>query len=457
MESKTIKQMEIALLSSLVAMPEQFSIIGEILDESHFYSTKHQQFFTALKSLINNGEPVDYNTIKYELDKQGADFLFSDVVHMAGEMPTGHVAEYYAKKVKDSAVRRNIDRVLKQNISHVHDTSIETDVLIGDILSQVTNAIPINKRTPSSIYPAIAEVWEKYLDEEETGHDSVIKTGFYELDRALSLTRGTHTIVGASPGDGKTSLGACILRHVSATGKRPLFFTLEQSKEVMYQILIAQTAKICLTNLLTGQLTEEEKNKINGTAGEWSDGNIGVIDGEWSANEIRLRIKNEIDEHGLDIAFVDTLTLMKKPEHMSKDAKDHQIYNENCRLLQNIAKEFNIHVMTFTHLNRERFKRQGCVPILSDLREAGEQFASNVLFIYREYNINPDPELEHISELLIAKQRHGRIGKTVLGWHGESTTFYNIEKRRDAPPGPQEKMWNDVVDNDKKVWGGGIQ
>ena len=458
-ENKTVTQMEKALLSSMFAMPEQYSIVGSIVDEDMFYSSKHKIFFKALKTLILDDEPVDMNTIKYQLDKLDGSFLMSDIISFVDEMPVGHVAEYYAKKVKDQAVRRNIDKILKEGLHHMQDPSQDTDVVIGDILSKVTNAIPVDKRTPSSIYPEITEVWEEYLDNEEKGHDSVIKTGYIDLDRAVSLTRGTHSIVGASPGDGKTSLGACILRHVSATGKRPLFFTLEQSRQVMMQILIAQEANICLSNFMTGQLSQEEKNQINNSAHKWANSNIGLIDGEWSANKIRLRIKNEIDENGLDIAFVDTLTLMEKPEHMSRDAKDHQIYNENCRLLQNIAKEFNIHIMTMTHLNRERYKRQGCVPILSDLREAGEQFASIVVFIYREFNVNPDPELENISELLVAKNRHGKVGKLALGWHGESTTFFNLAKPHDKPPGPQEKMWNDVdkEDGEQTVWGGGIQ
>ena len=64
-------------------------------------------------------------------------------------------------------------------------------------------------------------------------------------------------------------------------------------------------------------------------------------------------------------------------------------------------------------------------PTLSDLRESGsiEQDADVVLLMYRDeyYNANGDPW----TEIIIAKNRHGRTTTARLQFYPEISKFYN--------------------------------
>ena len=86
-------------------------------------------------------------------------------------------------------------------------------------------------------------------------------------------------------------------------------------------------------------------------------------------------------------------------------------------------------------------------PQLADLRESGsiEQDADCVMFVYREsyYLLRQEPPLEpaekhfewqnkvdacqNTAELIIAKQRHGAIGKIKLGFRAELTKFSDLD------------------------------
>jgi len=75
-------------------------------------------------------------------------------------------------------------------------------------------------------------------------------------------------------------------------------------------------------------------------------------------------------------------------------------------------------------------------PQLTDLRESGsiEQDADIVMLIHRpDYYKKNDPEYEetNITEINIAKHRHGAVGTIELYFHKELSRFMSLDKSRD--------------------------
>jgi replicative DNA helicase len=401
---------------------------------------------------------MDALLIKREADRLGYHLSVSEITDIMNAMPVSGLANYYADLIKEQHIRRRIDAALKSAAPLVMNPEQDIVELIGTIQKEIAESIPVNKNKIASVMPEIVDVWEDYLEIDDGGEPNWITTGLIDLDRQVCLANGTHTIIGASPAEGKTSLGVCILRWVSSKGKRVGMFTLEQTRRRMLQKIISQESEVSHRRFRTGRLTEEEKQKVLRTTSKWANENMCILDGKWSVDEIRLRAMQEKAGNGLDLIILDLLGLLKRPATIPATAKEHQIFNENSKQLQDLAVELDIPIITLAHLNRERYKRPGARPILSDLREAGEQYADNVIFIYREYKITQDPKYENLAELLIAKNRDGDVGKVELGWNGESTIFYNLDKHHDSPPGRQEIIWKEIADRDMKiVLGGGIQ
>ena len=105
------------------------------------------------------------------------------------------------------------------------------------------------------------------------------------------------------------------------------------------------------------------------------------------------------------------------------------------RELKNIAKDNNVCVIASSQLSRAVESRGGNKrPMLSDLRESGaiEQDADKVIFIHRPeyYGFLEDEEgnnLSGVAELLIAKNRNGRVGDVRLMVDKDFTRFKDFE------------------------------
>ncbi len=96
-----------------------------------------------------------------------------------------------------------------------------------------------------------------------------------------------------------------------------------------------------------------------------------------------------------------------------------------------MAKELDVPVIVISSLSRAVELRGSKVPILSDLRESGqiEYDADLVIFVHREEYYDPTEENKGQAEIIIAKQRNGRLGIVKLKWLGEYTRFVDAGYR----------------------------
>lgn len=98
------------------------------------------------------------------------------------------------------------------------------------------------------------------------------------------------------------------------------------------------------------------------------------------------------------------------------------------RMLKATAKELEIPIIALSQLNRNLASRAGSNgrPMLSDLRESGsiEQDADMVLFVHRPAALGLDPNADPAyTEIIIAKNRSGKIGTVELKYVGDQFRF----------------------------------
>ena len=96
-----------------------------------------------------------------------------------------------------------------------------------------------------------------------------------------------------------------------------------------------------------------------------------------------------------------------------------------------MAKELGIPILALSQLSREADKREGKIPILSDLRESGsiEQDADVVLLLDRsktpeEALLKVRPELG-TANIIIGKNRNGPLGVAETVFAANTMTFRN--------------------------------
>jgi len=82
-------------------------------------------------------------------------------------------------------------------------------------------------------------------------------------------------------------------------------------------------------------------------------------------------------------------------------------------------------VLALAQLNRGCESRDNKRPLLSDLRESGgiEQDADTVMFLYRDVMYHKDKANDNDAELLVRKNRHGKIYTSHMTFYPEITRF----------------------------------
>ena len=186
--------------------------------------------------------------------------------------------------------------------------------------------------------------------------------------------------------------------------------------------------------LRTGTLTDADWDAVVEGIGTIGSSKLVIDDTPGiSIMELRSKCRKVKLEHGLDLVMIDYLQLMSG-SGKNGDNRQQEI-SEISRSLKAIARELSVPVIALSQLSRACETRTDHRPMLSDLRESGaiEQDADVVMFLYRDDYYNKDTDIKGIEEIIIAKQRNGRIGTVKLAWIPEQTRFADLLTKEQIP------------------------
>jgi replicative DNA helicase len=215
-------------------------------------------------------------------------------------------------------------------------------------------------------------------------------------------------------------------------------FSLEMTKQELVERLISSDAGIDATKLRRGAIEGKDWERIGNSIGRLNELPLYLDDsGSVTVTEIRSRLRRLKSTHGLGVAFIDYLQLVR-PSALGRNVNRNEELSEICRTLKATAKDLEIPIVALAQLNRAVETRQDKRPMLSDLRDSGaiEQEADIVTFLYRDayYNKETSPEPD-VTELIFAKHRNGRVGTVKLRFRPEHTLFqpYGDDSHFPAP------------------------
>lgn len=266
------------------------------------------------------------------------------------------------------------------------------------------------------------------IDEMYRNDNSVIglPTGFVDLD---SLTAGLHpgdlVVLAGRPSMGKTSFALNISENVILRKKLPVaIFSGEMQSEQLGMRLTASLGRINLHKLRTGRLDDDDWPRLTHAIGLMADSPMFIDDSRMrSIASIVDQARNLAKENGLSLLVVDSLTLFVD-EHSKSGPTDT---SKVLKALKNLAGELHIPIIVITNVNRSVELRANKRPTVSDLEGALDiaQYADVVLFLYRNEVYEDDPRTNGITEVIVAKQRNGPVGKIRLTFLNEYCRFEN--------------------------------
>lgn len=434
---------EESLLSAIFINNDRLSDIIDILSADDFYKGAHKKIFTAMVELALKDEPADLVTIANRLKEKeefesigGASYLAT----ISDAAPVAVNAVHYARIIKGKASLR---RLISAS-STIIERCVAGKGDFEDILDYAESEIfQISEKKSGGAFQTLGELINLNIDKLEEqqkkgGGLSGLSTGYKRLDKIISgLQKSDLIILAARPSMGKTAFALNIARNVAVEERKPVaVFSLEMSDEQLSMRLLTAEARIDANRLRTGFISQEDWQDTTDAAGIISELPIFIDDTpNITAMEIRTKARKLYQKHNdIGLIIIDYLQLMKSP--FKTDRRDLEIA-EISRSLKSLAKELDVPVIAVSQLNRMLEQRSNKRPMLSDLRESGalEQDADIVAFIYRDdvYNTEPDNPEKGKAEIIVAKNRNGATGKSVMYFLGQYTRFEEL-----APDSYQE-------------------
>lgn len=429
---------EQAVVGSMLMDRDAILTASEIISGEDFYQKAYGIVFDAVVEIFNEGKPVDLITLQTRLKEKDVPAEISSlefVRDLVTAVPTSANVKYYAEIVAGKSMLRRLIK-LNDDISNMCYLEKDSMEAILELTEKKVFEL-VQKRNTGDFVPikdVVLNTLEKIeLASKTSGSVTGLPTGFLDLDYKMAgLHPSDLILVAARPAMGKTAFVLNIAQHVAfKENKSVAIFSLEMSKEQLVNRLFSLEAQVDSQSLRTGNLKDEDWEKLIESAGIIGKSKLIIDDTPGiSISELRSKCRKFKLEQGLDLIIIDYLQLMTGRVGGRSESRQQEI-SEISRALKGLARELNVPVIALSQLSRAVEQRPDHRPMLSDLRESGaiEQDADIVMFIYRDDYYNKDTELKNVAEIIIAKQRHGSIGTVNLTWLPNYTKFANYLKQ----------------------------
>ena len=423
---------EVATLGALLLDSEALSTVLRYLRADDFYRAAHRKIYQGILALYDRNEAADLITLSDELSRSGdleACGGTAQISQLTSAVPTSANVEYYARIVQALSIRRELQRIAASIIADSYDDTQEVRYIIESAEQRI---FEITDRQQSGVLRLAREVINQTVAAIERlakagGSYTGIPSGFPDLDVLTSgFQNSEFVVIGARPSVGKTALALTMAANIAVQQHRPVgFFTLEMSAVALMQRLLSSEARLDSNRIRSGLLRPSDFHKIADAAARMYDAPLFIEDSpNLKLLDLRAQARRMKSNHAVEIIFIDYLTLISS-EHPAL-ARWEQ-FTEVSRSLKALARELDLPVVALSQVRRET---EGKMPTLADLRESGsiEQDADVVMFLHRDRGT--DENLNDVeTDLIVAKQRNGPVGKISLAFVPEYTKFESLSRQ----------------------------
>jgi replicative DNA helicase len=412
-----ILEAEQALCACVMADASLYHLVTDI-QSGDFVSMDWARVWDGLRKLAQQDRNIDGITLKSAMTGTPHE-INSALARLNDTIANNDHVETYADIVRFSAVKRQV-----QNASHAMLREVDS-AQNGEDLTSKWDSFSLGFRHGVKTGRTFKQMLEDNFERIESivsdpgNHKAAMTTDLKSINQAIGggFRPGELTILAGRPGMGKTLMACYILLHLARNGHRVGMFSLEMSEDSLTNRLSSIEGGIPHEALRDGKLNTTQWESYVAAMGRLHNlaDNV-MIDDTASVGPLYIKAKSHRwkNINGLDLIIVDSLNLMSQDERHDKlaDAVDANAYK-----LRAIGKGLGVPVVLLHQLSRNVEKRSDKRPMLSDLREGGEQPADNVTMLYRDEYYNPDTtDMPGVLELICVKNRHGEQHRTALAW-----------------------------------------
>ncbi|MBC6440324.1 MAG: replicative DNA helicase [Rhodospirillales bacterium] len=483
------EEAEQALLGAMLVNNDVLNRIEDFLQPEHFFIPVHGRIYEAIQCIVEKAQIANPITLKayFENDDAlsemgGAGYL----ARLASSAATIINAAEYARQIHESHVRRQLigigEDMVNDAFEHTVDQSAEEQIEHAE--KQLFELAETGQN--DSDFRDFRDIAIDTLQTMEAAFRkdmgmAGVATGLRDLDDQLGgMHKSDLIILAARPAMGKTSIVTNIAfdaakryhTEVDDSGTARVvdgavvgIFSLEMSSEQLVARVLSEASGIPSDMLRRGDINARDFEAIVKASQELSRIPLYIDDtAAITIQSLRTRARRLKRRHGLSLVIIDYLQLVR-PSGRSSGENRVQEVSEVTQGLKALAKELDVPVIACSQLSRAVEQREDKRPLLSDLRESGsiEQDADIVMFLYREeYYLQrqqPQPKADEneesgkyrerlenweqrmdnvrgITEVIVAKNRHGATGDVKLHFNAATTKYTDLENRYSPSDGP---------------------
>ena len=381
-----------------------------------------------MTALAERGSEVDLVTVQggmkdaKTLARVGGAGYLAELADAAG---TAANAGHYAEAVLDKSKRRQLITagldIARKSANGFYDTAQDAQEGAEQAiyqLRQIDHRGGPDRFTEAYIKNFLARLEARMASPGPNG----TPTGLTDLDDLTGgFQAGDLIVIAGRPSMGKTALALNFTVNAIFPTERETaqdiprsgvaLFSLEMSREQIYQRLLARQAGVDLHKLRNARLLDEQEIRTLHAAAESLgdiplevDDRAGLSLPQITAEVRRIQTAFKREDAKLGLVVIDYLQLMS-----GKGDNREQEISAISRGLKALAKDFEVPVVALSQLNRQVESRVDKRPVLADLRESGaiEQDADLIMFVYREEVYSQKTEARGHAQLLVRKHRQG--------------------------------------------------
>ncbi len=205
------------------------------------------------------------------------------------------------------------------------------------------------------------------------------------------------TIAGYT-GMGKSIVTTQIILNMLMTNKKVVLYSLEMSREEIFNKMISNGCNIEFNNIFTNNITDQEKDKITKYISMFLIAkDLIIYEFVDDINKIETQIKKDKLQNKADIIFIDLIN--RVTDRTTKEQNRAVFLSGITRKLKLIAGKLKIPIVITAQINRAVESRRDKAPTLADIKESGgiAEDSDYVFGLYRNKDLEDEDVRRELS------------------------------------------------------------
>ena len=391
-------EVEQIILGTLVQNREAIFDVADRLKPEYFSDDQKRADYASIIDLWQGGGAIDLMTVSYHIHRKTGEPIGEALYrvteysrHVSGSVHLPH----HVAILTDLWKRRKIATITSKIAQSVGQD--DTDELRSE-LSSLMQETAGDESYAEDTLEALS-----YQHHNTPASEPAPKWGLSQrVDENIAARPGTVTIIGASPGSGKSAVALNMAMNI-AEDRKVWFVSLEMPKDDVIARCDAMVSGVHLSVIMDKRMTDAQSQIAMNAFQSWSKARSNMLVnhvGTISTVDFMAQASRKVRRDGVGLIVIDYLQIMTADARQFKTEYDR--VTEISRVIRRTARELNVPIVALSQLKR---REGGGPPTMTDLRSSGqiEQDAHVILLLHRQPD-SPDRIM-----VKCAKNRNGMM------------------------------------------------